>query len=278
MVVISTPITTIAATRRPGARDRAPRGRHRRREREDALVSRRAPWWRRGRSRALRPRPPDGGQRAIRARPRVGLRRRRHRLGGDTHRTESEPEAVERLEGWVERRRRQYPCGWIPLVTIASSRSSATFRRSPRTALMSLAATEEADEPEILLLAAGGFRDLTRLASSNPALWSDILLSNREAIGAALDLYVAQLQLVRSAIVEERGEDVETTFDEAKSARLRLATKPQGASRRRRVAGRIARPPRRARPTDGRARGGRRSTSRTCRSPTHRRAVEAPCI
>ena len=35
------------------------------------------------------------------------------------------------------------------------------------TALMSLAATEEADEPEILLLAAGGFRDLTRLAASD---------------------------------------------------------------------------------------------------------------
>jgi prephenate dehydrogenase len=92
---------------------------------------------------------------------------------------------------------------------------------------MSLAATEEADEPEILLLAAGGFRDLTRLAASNPALWSDILLSNREAIGAALDLYVARLLAMREAIVGERGDDVEATFDQAKAARLRLATKPQ---------------------------------------------------
>ena len=95
------------------------------------------------------------------------------------------------------------------------------------TALMSLAATEEADEPEILLLAAGGFRDLTRLAASNPGLWSDILLSNREAIGLALDLYVARLAELREAIVGERGAQVEATFEQAKQARLRLAAKPQ---------------------------------------------------
>jgi prephenate dehydrogenase len=94
------------------------------------------------------------------------------------------------------------------------------------TALMSLAATEEADEPEILLLAAGGFRDLTRLAASNPALWSDILLANREAIVEAIDLYTGRLRRLRDEIVEERGHDVAETFDEAKRARLRLATKP----------------------------------------------------
>ncbi|HWC71324.1 MAG TPA: prephenate dehydrogenase/arogenate dehydrogenase family protein [Actinomycetota bacterium] len=94
------------------------------------------------------------------------------------------------------------------------------------TALMELAATEEADEPEILLLAAGGFRDLTRLAASNPTLWSEILLANRRAIGEAIDLYTARLVRLREEIVGQRGADVEATFEGAKRARLRLGTKP----------------------------------------------------
>ncbi len=95
------------------------------------------------------------------------------------------------------------------------------------TSLMGLAATEEADEPDILLLAAGGFRDLTRLASSDPSLWSDILLGNREQIARAIDLYVGRLQELRDQVTGDHGADVERTFEQAKSARLRLAAKPQ---------------------------------------------------
>jgi prephenate dehydrogenase len=94
------------------------------------------------------------------------------------------------------------------------------------TALMSVAATEEAGEPEILLFAAGGFRDLTRLAASDPSLWSDILLANRVAIADAIDLYTERLARLRTEIVGERGADVAATFGEAKAARLRLAAKP----------------------------------------------------
>ncbi len=95
------------------------------------------------------------------------------------------------------------------------------------TTLMGLAVTEESDEPDILLLAAGGFRDLTRLAASDPSLWSEILLANRDQISEAIDLFVRRLQLLRDEVVAGRAPEVERTFDQAKKARLNLATKPQ---------------------------------------------------
>jgi len=92
---------------------------------------------------------------------------------------------------------------------------------------MGMAAAEEAGETEILLLAAGGFWDLTRLAASNPHLWSDILLANRDAIVGALDLYVARLIGLRELVAAEDADAVERAFAEAKQARLSLAAKPQ---------------------------------------------------
>jgi prephenate dehydrogenase len=133
--------------------------------------------------------------------------------------------AVATLEAWVER------IGGRPVQMSAArhDRLVAFVSHLPQvasTALMALAATEEADEPEILLLAAGGFRDLTRLASSNPALWSQILLANRQGIAAAIDLYAARLADLRDMVLEGRGRDVEEMFEAAKQARLRLAAKP----------------------------------------------------
>ena len=92
----------------------------------------------------------------------------------------SDGPAVDRLTSFVE------GIGGRPVLMQAErhDRLVAFVSHLPQvasTALMELAATEEAGEPEILLLAAGGFRDLTRLASSNPSLWSDILLANRDA-------------------------------------------------------------------------------------------------
>lgn len=135
-------------------------------------------------------------------------------------------EAVARLEAWVAK------VGARPVRMEADrhDRLVAVVSHLPQvasTALMGLAATEEAGEPEILLLAAGGFRDLTRLAASNPHLWSDILLANREAVARAIDLYVERLTRLRDEVLAEDAPGVEEAFATAKEARLTLAAKPQ---------------------------------------------------
>lgn len=138
----------------------------------------------------------------------------------------ADPTMAGRAEAWVTR------IGARPIRMDAArhDRLVAFVSHLPQvasTALMGLVATEESGEPDILLLAAGGFRDLTRLASSNPSLWSDILLANDEQIAAAIDLYVTRLQGLRDEILAGRGARVEETFAQAKDARLKLATKPQ---------------------------------------------------
>ena len=137
----------------------------------------------------------------------------------------SEEYHVERLQSWISRIGarpvRMPPDRHDRLVAFVSH-----LPQVASTTLMGLAATEEADEPEILLLAAGGFRDLTRLAASNPALWSEILLANREAVGEAIDLYIKSLGTLRRDLLAGNWDVVEGLFARAKSARLRLAAKP----------------------------------------------------
>src|SRR5204863_7510098 len=136
----------------------------------------------------------------------------------------TDPGRISRLEAWTR------SVGARPLRMAPSQhdRAVAIVSHLPQVAsstLMSLAAREEAGEEEILLLAAGGFRDLTRLAASNPSLWTEILLANREQVAGAIDLYVDRLRMLRDDLLGERRHDVVRTFEEAKHARLRLATK-----------------------------------------------------
>ncbi|MFB3738974.1 MAG: prephenate dehydrogenase/arogenate dehydrogenase family protein [Candidatus Velamenicoccus archaeovorus] len=134
--------------------------------------------------------------------------------------------AVETVEAWVTR------IGARPLRLDPErhDRLVAVVSHLPQiasTGLMGLAAAEEAGEPDLLLLAAGGFRDLTRLAASSSRLWSDILLANREAVAEAIDLYLKRLAEVRDMVLAGSADQVEATFREAKAARLSLTAKPK---------------------------------------------------
>ena len=72
---------------------------------------------------------------------------------------------------------------------------------------------------EIFAYAAGGFRDFTRIASSDPVMWRDICLANGEAIVAMLERFGADLESMKTAIRAGDGETLLARFQAAKQAR-----------------------------------------------------------
>jgi len=75
------------------------------------------------------------------------------------------------------------------------------------------------EHSEIFRFAAGGFRDFTRIASSDPLMWRDICLQNKDAILEVLQIYEKQLKTLEQAIREEDGESLKNIFENANRAR-----------------------------------------------------------
>jgi len=69
---------------------------------------------------------------------------------------------------------------------------------------------EEVTRSEVIKFSAGGFRDFTRIAASDPVMWRDVFLHNREAVLEMLERFLTDLALMREAI---RAGDGETMFD-----------------------------------------------------------------
>jgi cyclohexadieny/prephenate dehydrogenase len=69
---------------------------------------------------------------------------------------------------------------------------------------------EAVTEGEVIKYSAGGFRDFTRIAASDPTMWRDIFLSNREAVLDVLGRFLGDLSALEQAIREGEGD---TLFD-----------------------------------------------------------------
>ncbi len=80
-----------------------------------------------------------------------------------------------------------------------------------------LATSDLADD--IFQFAAGGFRDFTRIASSDPVMWRDIALANRTELLQALDQFTAGVQRLRTAIEAEDTSTITAIFERAKGSR-----------------------------------------------------------
>lgn len=75
------------------------------------------------------------------------------------------------------------------------------------------------DHNETLRYAAGGFRDFTRIASSDPVMWRDICLGNREALMEALAAYRDDLAQLTALVAAGDGDGIEAVFKRAKQTR-----------------------------------------------------------
>lgn len=88
--------------------------------------------------------------------------------------------------------------------------------------LMGLAAEGAGEDPVLLRLAAGGFRDMTRVAAGSPAIWPDVCGENRSAVVAALDRLVGALAEVRDVVADGDRRALLARLDRARAARAAL--------------------------------------------------------
>jgi prephenate dehydrogenase len=88
--------------------------------------------------------------------------------------------------------------------------------------LMGLAAAGAEEHSALLRLAAGGFRDMTRVAAGHPSIWPDICVENREAIVGVLGQLESSLAAMRARIERGDREELLEVLESARSARLNL--------------------------------------------------------
>jgi len=68
----------------------------------------------------------------------------------------------------------------------------------------------------------GGFRDMTRIASSEASLWTDILLENREAVAGALDMFKRNCAELEDSLWREDAGALSEMITRAKEGRLEM--------------------------------------------------------
>lgn len=78
-------------------------------------------------------------------------------------------------------------------------------------------------------VAAGGFRDITRIASSSPEMWENICLTNREDILKVLDSYIEYLKRARELVADSKGRKINDMFASSRDYRDSLNDSVKGS-------------------------------------------------
>jgi prephenate dehydrogenase len=94
--------------------------------------------------------------------------------------------------------------------------------------LMNFAAEKNEEDEAYLRLAAGGFRDLTRIASSPFIIWRDILIANQGHLLDVMAQFAVNFQKMRNRLIEEDLLDLQQSFQTARSSRQSIPKNTKG--------------------------------------------------
>lgn len=89
---------------------------------------------------------------------------------------------------------------------------------------------EQVTRNEVVKFSAGGFRDFTRIAASDPVMWRDVFLANREATLEVVDRFIEDLSALKRAIRWEDGEALLDHFAKTRDIRRRIIDAGQDSS------------------------------------------------
>lgn len=126
--------------------------------------------------------------------------------------------------------------GAIPLVLDFDSHDAATAAISHlphviASSLVNFVAESDDSFETMKTIAAGGFKDITRIASSSPVMWEEICIANKEKILAMFDAYQNSLSRIRANIEDSDADGIRSFFQSAKNYRDSLAVSPKGSMR-----------------------------------------------
>ncbi|XPV53898.1 MAG: prephenate dehydrogenase dimerization domain-containing protein [Halarcobacter ebronensis] len=71
------------------------------------------------------------------------------------------------------------------------------------------------DPKSIIALAAGGFKDMSRVAKSSPRMWRDVFKQNRKNLLTSIDLFEEHMKKVRKMVEDENYEELEEWMEKA---------------------------------------------------------------
>ena len=86
---------------------------------------------------------------------------------------------------------------------------------------------EDVTRSEVIKFSAGGFRDFTRIAASDPTMWRDVFLNNKDAVLEMLQVFTEDLTRLQRAIRRDDGEALFDLFSKTRDIRRSIIEEGQ---------------------------------------------------